>query len=127
MNKALYNALSAKGVTQPLAHKAQWKIAAIVSVGKMSRLFSSLKLPSLTLNYNTEYSAAKYVQAIAFNIPQTFKSIINKKKPIMKTKTILLFLGLSIVAGVFNACKKDMVNSESDGHDQKTTEDANLS
>ena len=80
MNKALYNALSAKGVTQPLAHKAQWKIAAIVSVGKMSRLFSSLKLPSLTLDYNTEYSAAKYVQAIAFNIPQTFHSIINNKK-----------------------------------------------
>jgi hypothetical protein len=42
----------------------------------------------------------------------------------MKTKTILLFPALALAAGVFYACKKDMVNSESDGHDQKTTEDA---
>jgi hypothetical protein len=79
MNKALYNALSAKEITQPLSHSAQWKIAAIVFVGKMSRLFSSHKLPSLTLDYNTEYSAAKYVQAMAYIIPQTFHSIINNK------------------------------------------------
>ncbi len=42
----------------------------------------------------------------------------------MKTRTISILLVLSLTVGVFYACKKDMVNSESDGHDQKTTEDA---
>jgi len=37
----------------------------------------------------------------------------------MKTKTILLYLAFALVAGVFHACKKDMVNCESDSHDLK--------
>jgi hypothetical protein len=37
----------------------------------------------------------------------------------MKTKAILILLAIALAAGVFNACKKDMVNSESDGHDHK--------
>ena len=44
----------------------------------------------------------------------------------MKTKTILLFLALAIAAGVFYACKKDMVNSESNGLIKKLQKMLNL-